>query len=64
MNLGPTKPPPDPAGLPRVLGEPEYVARSEGTWHVHNGSWSPDAKSLVYTQDTDYGDLYELVEKE
>jgi len=57
------EPPSDPAGLPRALGEPEYVARSEGTWHVHNGSWSPDGKSIVYTQDEDFGDLYELVEK-
>ena len=53
----------DPDGLPRAVGEPEYVVRTEGTWHVHNGGWSPDSKSLVYTQDQDYGDIYELVEK-
>lgn len=35
----------------------------EGTWHVHNGGWSADSKQLVYTQDKDYGDIYELVEK-
>ena len=56
------EPPSDPNGLPRALGEPEYVARSQGTWHVHNGGWSPDSKSLVYTQDKDYSDIYELVE--
>jgi len=55
-------PPGDPDGLPQAMGEPEYVARSQGTWHVHNGGWSPDSKSLVYTRDTDHGDLYELVE--
>ena len=53
----------DPNDLPRAVGEPEYVVRTEGTWHVHNGGWSPNSKSLVYTRDQDYGDIYELVEK-
>jgi hypothetical protein len=57
------EPPSDPAGLPRAVGEPEYLVPTEGTWHVHNGGWSPDSKQLVYTRDTDYGDLYELVER-
>jgi serine/threonine protein kinase len=57
------EPPSDPNGLPRSIGEPKYVVRTEGTWHVHNGGWSPDSKSLVYTQDQDYGDIYELVER-
>jgi hypothetical protein len=56
--------PSDPNDLPRAVGEPEYVVATEGTWHVHNGGWSPDSKRLVYTQDTDYGDIYELVKKE
>ena len=53
----------DPDGLPRAVGEPEFVVRTEGTWHVHNGGWSADSKQLVYTQDKDYGDIYELVER-
>jgi hypothetical protein len=57
------EPPADPQGLPRAVGEPEYVVRAEGTWHVHNGGWSPDSKSLVYTRDQDYSDIYELVER-
>ena len=56
-------PPDGPDGLPSVRGEPEYVVRTEGTWHVHNGGWSPDSKSIAYTQDQDYGDIYELVEE-
>jgi TolB protein len=56
--------PPGPDELPRALGEPEYVVRSHGTWHVHNGGWSPDSKSLVYTQDKDYSDIYELLESQ
>ena len=58
------EPPSDPDGLPTAVGEPEYVVRTEGSWHVHNGGWSPDSKYLVYTQDRDYGDIYELVKEE
>ena len=53
----------DPDGLPRDVGEPEYVVRTEGTWHVHNGGWSADSTKLVYTRDMDYGDIYELVDR-
>ena len=48
-------------GLPVAVGEPEYVVRTEGSWHVHNGGWSPDSKRIVYMHDQDYGDIYELV---
>jgi Tol biopolymer transport system component/tRNA A-37 threonylcarbamoyl transferase component Bud32 len=57
------EPPTDPDGLPQAVGEPEYVVRTEGTWHVHGGGWSPDSSSFVYTQDRDYGDIYELIEQ-
>jgi len=53
--------PSDPHGLPRAAGGPENLVPAEGAWHVHNGGWSPDSKSIVYTRDQDYGDLYELV---
>jgi Tol biopolymer transport system component len=53
----------EPEGLPRAAGEPQYVVSTSGTWHVHNGGWSPDSKHLVYTRDLDYGDIYELVER-
>jgi Tol biopolymer transport system component len=56
------EPPAELGGLPRAAGEPEYLVPTEGTWHVHNGGWSPDSKFIVYTQDRDYGDLYELIE--
>jgi Tol biopolymer transport system component/tRNA A-37 threonylcarbamoyl transferase component Bud32 len=51
-------------GLPRAIGEPEHVVRAERSWHVHNGGWSPDSKRIVYTHDRDYGDIYELVERQ
>jgi Tol biopolymer transport system component/DNA-binding winged helix-turn-helix (wHTH) protein len=54
--------PPDPAdGLPRPLGEPEQITDGKGIWHVHNGGWFPDGKSVVYTRDTDQADIF-LVE--
>ena len=56
--------PSDVGGLPRADGEPAYVVRAEGTWHVHHGGWSADSRRLVYTQDKDYGDIYELVERQ
>jgi len=54
---------PPGGGLPRAIGEPEYVVATEGTWHVHNGGWSPDSKSIVYTRDRDYGDILELAQR-
>ena len=53
----------EPGGLPRAVGEPEYVVATTGTWHVHNGGWSADSKQIVYTRDMDYGDIFELVER-
>jgi len=57
------EPPSEPGGLPRAVGEPEYVVATTGTWHVHNGGWSADSKQIVYTRDMDYGDIFELVER-
>jgi Tol biopolymer transport system component len=53
-----------PDGLPRVVGEPDYLVQAEGNWHIHLGGWSADSKSIVYTLDQDYGDIYELVKEE
>ncbi len=47
-------------GLPRALGGLTRITDGQGLWHVHNGSWSPDGKRIVYTQDTDDGDIYLL----
>ncbi|MEN8162516.1 MAG: protein kinase [Acidobacteriota bacterium] len=57
------EPPSKPGGLPRAVGDPEYLVATKGTWHVHNGGWSADSKQIVYTRDMDYGDVFELVEK-
>ena len=45
-------------GLPQAIGELERLTGGQGRWHVHNGGWSPDARKIVYTQDTDDGDIY------
>ena len=47
-------------GLPKPLGEPERITNGQGRWHVHNGSWSHDSARIVYTRDTDDGDIYLL----
>jgi Tol biopolymer transport system component len=50
---------PDPVdALPRRLGEPMQLTDGRGVWHVHNGGWSPDGRQIVYTQDTDDGDIW------
>lgn len=45
--------------LPRLIGE-ETLAEGKGLWHVHNGGWAPDGEGVVYTRDTDIGDVYML----
>jgi Tol biopolymer transport system component len=46
-----------PDGLPLVMSKPERVTEGKGLWHVHNGGWSSDAKQVIYTRDTDAGDI-------
>ena len=47
-------------GLPRPAGEPVQITDGKGGWHVHNGDWSPDGRQVVYTRDTDAGNMYLL----
>jgi Tol biopolymer transport system component len=54
----PLAPPATPGELPRAAGEPQQLTRGGGMWHVHNGGWSPDGEALIYTRDTDSGDIY------
>jgi Tol biopolymer transport system component/predicted Ser/Thr protein kinase len=52
---------PSPAsadGLPTPEGKPVQLTGGDGKYHVHNGGWSPDGKQIVYTRDTDAGDIY------
>ena len=51
-------PPSLPDGLPRAIGRPQQLTRGEGVWHVHNGGWSPDGEAIVYSRDTDIGNIY------
>jgi len=49
-----------PGGLPLPTGQPRKVTHGDGEWHVHNGGWSPDGQSVIYTSDTDTGDVHIL----
>jgi serine/threonine protein kinase len=49
-----------PTGLPAAVGPPRAITHGDGQWHVHNGGWSPDSKRVIYTRDTDTGDVYLL----
>ncbi len=46
--------------LPRAAGPVEMITHGEGRWHVHNGGWSPDGRRVIFTRDTDAGDVYVL----
>ncbi len=61
LHLLPLAPPDAADGLPRPSGQPKQLTKgfSENSrWHVHNGNWSPDGEGIVYTRDTDAGDIY------
>jgi Tol biopolymer transport system component len=47
-------------GMPHPAGTPEALTTGTERWHVHNGGWSPDARRVVYTRDTDAGDIFVL----
>jgi hypothetical protein len=49
-----------PGELPRAAGPPEKVTHGEGRWHTHNGGWAPDGRSVIFTRDTDAGDVFVL----
>ena len=50
--------------LPQSVGEPQQVTNGEGSWHVHNGGFTPNGESVVYTRDADQGDLYVIETQE
>jgi len=51
--------PPDATdGLPRPLGEPVQLTEGGGMSHIHSGGWSPDGTAVVFSKDTDNGDIY------
>jgi Tol biopolymer transport system component len=54
--------PADAEGLPAARGDAVRRTDGEGRWHAHNGGWFSDSRTLVFTRDEDYGDVYELIE--
>ena len=53
-------PPARPGDLPRAAGQPEPLTHGEAAYHVHNGGWSPDGRAILYTRDSDNGDVFIL----
>jgi len=51
-------PPATPDQLPSAVGEPQQITFGNGVWHVHAGGWTPDGNGIVYSRDTDGGDIY------
>lgn len=60
MNLFrmPLDPPASPDGLPRVSGELAQITDSRGAWHVHGAGLTPSDDRIVYTRDSDRGDIF------
>jgi len=58
LYLLPLLPPESAAGLPRGQGNARQLTHGRGDWHVHNGGWSADGRSFVYTRTVDRGDIY------
>lgn len=52
------EPPSNLGGFPLVVGEPDQLTDGAGKWHVHNGSFSPDGKSILYSRDVDQMDIF------
>jgi len=50
--------PSDASGLPEVVGTPYPITFGNGVWHAHNGGWSPDGRTVVYSRDRDFGDIH------
>ena len=50
----------DRDGLPKAIGAPERLTEGRDVWHAHNGGWSADGKSIVYTRETAQRDIYVL----
>jgi len=60
VHILPLERPSSPGALPRPAGPPVRITHGEGEWHAHNGGWSPDSKQVIFTRDTDSGDIYLL----
>jgi hypothetical protein len=60
LRLTPTS---KPDQLPHPDGEPLRITSGNGNWHSHAGGWSADGRSVVYSRDRDYGDIYTIESK-
>jgi Tol biopolymer transport system component len=51
---------PGPNGLPLPAGKPAQITDGRSGWHAHKGAWSPDGETILFTRDSDQGDIYTI----
>jgi Tol biopolymer transport system component len=51
---------PDSNGMPVAAGNPVQFTDGRSRWHAHKGAWSPDGQTIIYTRDSDQGDIYTI----
>jgi serine/threonine protein kinase len=51
---------PDANGMPVAAGDSIQVTDGRSRWHAHKGAWSPDGRTIMYTRDSDQGDIYTI----
>ena len=51
---------PGPNGLPLPAGKPVQITDGRSGWHAHKGAWSPDGETILFTRDSDQGDIYTI----
>jgi Tol biopolymer transport system component/tRNA A-37 threonylcarbamoyl transferase component Bud32 len=47
-------------GLPLPAGKPAQLTDGRSAWHAHRGAWSPDGETVLFTRDSDQGDIYTI----
>jgi len=49
-----------PNGMPLPAGQPAQITNGRSAWHAHRGTWSPDSQTILFTRDSDQGDIYTI----
>ena len=49
-----------PNGLPLPAGKPVQITDGRIAWHAHRGAWSPGSDTILFTRDSDQGDILEI----
>jgi len=49
-----------PSGLPMPAGKAVQITDGRSAWHAHRGAWSPGSDTILFTRDSDQGDILEI----